>query len=111
MSDAELATIAVGNRVAEGCRAEVTREDAVKGVEQTTGLVETVVVRFPRTERSSVTWKAPHQNQSEKIHNCWHGSCSVGGGVPIPMETDSLDAGPCPGCSQEASTTCFSSSS
>ena len=39
MSDAEADIIAFRHRVAEGCRAEVTTEDAVKGDRQTNGLI------------------------------------------------------------------------
>ena len=43
-SDTELAIIALKNRAAEMCKAEVTREDAVKGDKKLNGLIEKAVM-------------------------------------------------------------------
>ena len=59
-SDTELAIIAFRNRVAEMWKAEVTTDDAVKGDNESNGLIENPVSPEP----SNVTLKAAHKNHS-----------------------------------------------
>ena len=71
-SDTEPATIAIRNRVAAGCRAEITTEDAVKGDQQPNRFIENGVMQWRGIIRTITC-----HIESETFRQCCHGWRSV----------------------------------